>query len=308
MFDLDGTIIDHKTKKELPGREKFLDLLNKSKSNTNIFVVLITNQTSETSRQKIVKVFEYYKSINPNLEMFLASKYDIFRKPSIGNFLEIHKIAKTRLNQDWVEGFYVGDAAGRRGDFSDSDIIFARNINLYLEYIGYEHRVEFYTPEGYFGDQIPHPIPTRDIELPTQVSLPNIGMSNNIVIIGLPNSGKSMLKKQLCRLGYTNSRKGPYSNKMFYSGNNLKISQRSKIIANMNQTDITYIYCNTPYQVCMKREREKELRNYLLNKEYIQKKRLMEFIYKKLLKDMELPENYIEYIPNFERDIIFEMS
>ena len=42
-------------------------------------------------------------------------------------------------NVNYDESFYVGDAAGRKKDFSDSDLKFAENIGI-----------TFYTPEEYF--------------------------------------------------------------------------------------------------------------------------------------------------------------
>ena len=308
MFDLDGTIIEHKTKNQLPNRDKFIDLL---KNSQDVFIVFITNQTSESSRQKIIGVYDHYKTMNKSIEMFLASKHDIYRKPSIGNFIEIHEMAKKKLGRPWVEAFYVGDAAGRPGDFSDSDIMFAKNINLYLEHINYEHRLEFYTPESYFSDS---PTPenmasvlkqTKDRyqkTCPTPININPDDLKNNVVIIGLPNSGKSQLKEQLKKYGYGNR----YSSgkKKQYSGCNLKNHQRT----NFPTDDVTYIYCNLPYSICMKREREKELRKYLSGDCKAIRSNMMEFVYKKMDNTKELPEKYIEFVPTIEQTLIFEMS
>lgn len=59
-----------------------------------------------------------------------------FRKPSTGMLEEFH----SDIDQEDVILYYVGDAAGRRGDFSDSDMQFAKNGDL-----------EFYTPEELFS-------------------------------------------------------------------------------------------------------------------------------------------------------------
>ena len=59
-----------------------------------------------------------------------------FRKPNTGMLEEFHR----DIDQEDAILYYVGDAAGRRGDFSDSDMEFANNGDL-----------EFYTPEELFS-------------------------------------------------------------------------------------------------------------------------------------------------------------
>ena len=60
---------------------------------------------------------------------------DEYRKPETGMW---DFYTKNR-NVNYDESFYVGDAAGRKKDFSDSDLKFAENIGI-----------TFYTPEEYF--------------------------------------------------------------------------------------------------------------------------------------------------------------
>ncbi|ESW97430.1 hypothetical protein KL918_001043 [Ogataea parapolymorpha] len=66
--------------------------------------------------------------------------YTLFRKPNTGmfsQFLEDYQLTEEMLDRD--NSFFVGDAAGRPGDFSDSDLKFAENLKL-----------QFYSPEEYF--------------------------------------------------------------------------------------------------------------------------------------------------------------
>ncbi|CCE86812.1 Piso0_005325 [Millerozyma farinosa CBS 7064] len=63
------------------------------------------------------------------------------RKPSVGMWDELERvISEYGYTCDRKNSIFIGDAAGREGDFSDSDKEFARNIGI-----------TFYTPEEYFS-------------------------------------------------------------------------------------------------------------------------------------------------------------
>ncbi|GME85124.1 unnamed protein product [Ambrosiozyma monospora] len=67
-----------------------------------------------------------------------------FRKPGIGMFEQLKRDLSDGVGIDgglidMEKSFYVGDAAGRKSDFSDSDKKFAENVGL-----------KFYTPEEFF--------------------------------------------------------------------------------------------------------------------------------------------------------------
>lgn len=61
-----------------------------------------------------------------------------FRKPQIGMW-EAMKAELDGIDVEMGKSFYIGDAAGGKGDFSDSDKMFAENIGL-----------QFYTPNQFF--------------------------------------------------------------------------------------------------------------------------------------------------------------
>lgn len=123
----------------------------------------------------------------------------IYRKPWPRAFLEyIRTDATTRVN-------YIGDAAGRPGDFSDSDRGFAYNIHLALRDADSPATVRFFTPEEYFGGApmaprywlLPDPLPASpnvDRNLHTLVEL---AAARVIIMVGSPGSGKSTLAAML---------------------------------------------------------------------------------------------------------------
>lgn len=63
----------------------------------------------------------------------LVSLYDDFnRKPCVGmwEFLEEMLTTKHKINVDRSASLYVGDMAGRKGDYSASDLLFAMNLGI----------------------------------------------------------------------------------------------------------------------------------------------------------------------------------
>ncbi len=83
------------------------------------------------------------KEFNVKPLMLIASLYDDFnRKPFCGmwEFLEdmIHSKYNSKINR--TNSLYVGDMAGRKGDHSASDLLFAMNLN-----------VEFQVPEVFYN-------------------------------------------------------------------------------------------------------------------------------------------------------------
>lgn len=70
-----------------------------------------------------------------------------FRKPGSGLWTQMKTdLAKLHMDVDLEQSFYVGDAAGRTGDFADSDKGFAKNVGI-----------QFFTPEQFF-----HYNPTKE--------------------------------------------------------------------------------------------------------------------------------------------------
>lgn len=145
-FDLDGTIIKTKSGKIFPENENDWEfcknVIEKLKMISKTHqVVIFTNQYGLSLG--IVKLGNFAfklekisKQLDISLLWMISTKKDNYRKPNIGMWEMVKKIlpnAKKELS------FYVGDAAGRENDFSDSDKEFANNIGIL-----------FYLPEFFF--------------------------------------------------------------------------------------------------------------------------------------------------------------
>ena len=86
-------------------------------------------------------------------------------------------MGENEINKE--ESIFVGDALGRKSDFSDSDKVFAENIGI-----------KWYSPEDMFVNK------SENFELP------NISLSMNpeiIIMMGYPGSGKSTIAENICK-------------------------------------------------------------------------------------------------------------
>ncbi|KII89032.1 hypothetical protein PLICRDRAFT_593985 [Plicaturopsis crispa FD-325 SS-3] len=155
-FDLDGTVIKsrigvkgvkyhptefHWFKPNVPAKLKQLHIAGFS-------LVLISNQALKDARLKDWKSkIPLIAAALPDVpfRILAATAKDDFRKPSIGMWRELEReFTKDDVVIDKDASFFVGDAAGRRGDFSDSDLKWAQAAG-----------VPFFTPEDYFKEESP---------------------------------------------------------------------------------------------------------------------------------------------------------
>ena len=217
MFDLDCTLIKTKSGKKFPTdkndweplypnvKTKFDDLVK----NNNVLVGIISNQKGLKSQIQITDWIDKIKNISKIISIdwvFASITDDRYRKPMPGSWEFIKDKFK---NIDWVtldsknKIYYIGDAFGRPDDFSDTDIKYALNCGL-----------KFKTPEVFFKNDknsnsvngtIEYPKinylgEVEQIELFDKIS--RIINSNNkvlILMIGLPASGKSFMRKELIK-------------------------------------------------------------------------------------------------------------
>lgn len=199
MFDLDNTLITTKNEKKFPVDEndwkwKFSNVKNKILElvDQNYCIIILSNQAGIASGKQTVdkwskKLNQIVAELNIDIRVFCATGNNKYKKPSPVFFHEFipNDIV---LNLNYKKSFFCGDAAGRKGDFSDTDYKFALNCLL-----------NFKTPEYFFkGEKIQLGLP----------SYPNLTISNNtfnfvpkendmIIMVGYPASGKSTLSHDL---------------------------------------------------------------------------------------------------------------
>lgn len=161
----------------LPGRKEDLTAL----VNAGYTIIIVSNQSKYTDDFVVSRVNKFINLLNLPLYIFIARAHDQYRKPNTGLANLINQIFGANLLPITnAKAFFVGDAAGRPEDFSNSDILWAQALNL-----------KFYTPEQFFPQQLP-PIPSANIDKPTL-----------IVFVGMPGAGKSTFYQQYLQpLGY----------------------------------------------------------------------------------------------------------
>ncbi|KAL5514211.1 hypothetical protein ACEPAG_2299 [Sanghuangporus baumii] len=202
-FDLDGTVV-----KFLPSKGELewefwhtnMSCFLKEAHDSGHTVVLFSNQLYP--EKKLVKWREKIGSIARALHevpflMFTSTARDGYRKPMPGMWVALERLAnEAGVVIDKGKSFFVGDAAGRKGDFASTDRKFAENIG-----------VKFCTPEEYFLKQSAQPYQykgTHVSKLPTNKGpriiptsspiLPVNGKKPEMVLfVGFPASGKTTL-------------------------------------------------------------------------------------------------------------------
>lgn len=168
IFDFDGTLVKPKDGRRFPKdvddwqyiRPSVPDVLKKYGKTHH--VVIVTDQSKPwkiTQIQNVMKLLDL-----EHLTVVIGVKT---QKPKTDLFNK----ALPKFKPD--HAFYVGDAAGRPGDWSDKDKVFATNL-----------KVEFFTPEAMF------PL----AEKATEAIKPAI-KKEVVIMVGYPASGKSTIAK-----------------------------------------------------------------------------------------------------------------
>lgn len=141
MFDLDGTLVKTKSHLSFPRSEDDWEMnipIVKIPKN----IVIITNQCYKGERLKnmvkrVLNIINHLMVNGINVEYYISTEKDQYRKPNIG-VLEY-------IGDRICEGAtYIGDAAGRSTDHSNSDIEFAKNLKHNLSF-----PIHFQTPEKF---------------------------------------------------------------------------------------------------------------------------------------------------------------
>lgn len=177
-FDYDWTLVNPKGGKTFPTDVDDWEWLYPSVP-TNIkqyyddgyMIVIFTNQTKPWKCEQIRIVAE---SLGVPLFVVIAMEKSE-HKPNIVLFN--HLMGDHVINKE--ESFFIGDALGRKTDFSDSDKVFAENIGI-----------KWTSPDALFSDP------------KTVIKIPEIVLSDTpeiIILMGFPGSGKSTIARRICK-------------------------------------------------------------------------------------------------------------
>jgi bifunctional polynucleotide phosphatase/kinase len=177
-FDYDWTLVSPKGAKTFPTDIDDWEWLYptipekiKKYYEDGFMIVIFTNQSKAWKYEQIKMVAS---SLNIPIFIVVATyKCDYKPNPMLFNAL----IGDYKLNKD--KSFFVGDALGRKSDFSDSDKMFAQNIG-----------VPCYCPEQVFD------MKNEITEIPT---IPLSGEQQIVIMMGYPGSGKSTIAKNICK-------------------------------------------------------------------------------------------------------------
>lgn len=157
-FDLDGTITHTRTGKILPVDEHDycpIDQIVLDKLATITHCYIITNQKRMTPAdhrmQRLKNIYADLVAAGVSCTIIAATDDDKYRKPYPG-------IYQTMVHPGLQRMLFVGDAAGRSGDFADSDRAFAYNCSFINARLGMtQSLVSFQTPEIYFYNRARKP-------------------------------------------------------------------------------------------------------------------------------------------------------
>jgi bifunctional polynucleotide phosphatase/kinase len=217
-------------------------------------IVIFTNQSKDWKHEQIQLV-----TATLNIPVFIViakEKCDYKPNPALFNIF----IGSNKINKE--KSFFVGDALGRKSDFSDSDKVFSENIGI-----------PCYCPEQVFHAKL------EITEIPSVPLIPLVDDDKQIIIMmGYPGSGKSTIAKNICkneRFVYIEGDLHKTSSKMIKASLE-HISQQKSIVFDATHSSsakrkeyidlakkydykVVCIHVSTPLEVAYKRNK---LRNY----------------------------------------------
>jgi len=216
-FDLDDTLIKTKSGKKFPLDQydwewKYANVVEKLRDlSKDHRMYIITNQAGiSTGKQKENDIINKIKTVIQQLDIpitaFIATAKDYWRKPntSIVEHFILEKDPPDKI-------FYVGDAAGRPGDHSSTDVLFAFNMYSLMKFL-YPHlkpsqKTYFFNDVSYFTSQKSQPNNRKGFDpslyllsLPSkQLTYPTLDSNKKymILLIGPQGSGKSLISKTI---------------------------------------------------------------------------------------------------------------
>jgi len=254
-FDYDWTMVNPKEGKTFPldvddweWYHPSVPVTIKQYYDDDYMIVIFTNQTKKWKCDQLMTVA---KSLGiPMFVVIAMNKCD--HKPNISLFDKF--MGEHTIDKD--ESFFVGDALGRRVDFSDSDKVFAQNIG-----------VRWYSPETCFK--------LHNITFETPIIEP-ITEPEIIIMMGYPGSGKTTIASEICtNLKYVHIKGDDFktSSKMIkasmihikdksivFDATNSSVKKRKEYIDHARKYNykVRCIYLSTPLDISFKRNRLRE--------------------------------------------------
>ena len=177
-FDYDWTLVSPKDGKTFPSNVDDWEWLYptipekiKAYYEDEFMIVIFTNQSKDWKHEQIQLVAKILGV--PVFIVVATEKCDYKPNPILFNIL----MGNNKINKE--KSFFVGDALGRTGDFSDSDKVFAENIGI-----------PSYCPEQVFY------VKTEITEIPL---IPLTDEKQIVIMMGYPGSGKSTIAKNISK-------------------------------------------------------------------------------------------------------------
>lgn len=178
-FDYDHTLVCPKDGKTMPSNvEDWVWLYPnipdelKRYNDEGFSVVIFTNQSKPW---KVIQIQYVMQTLQIPVFIVVASDKCDYKPNPISYDVFVGSVKVTK-----EQSFFVGDALGRKGDWADSDKVFAQNIGL-----------KCYSPDEFFGAK----------QEPTTVDVPRLNLSDSkqvIIMVGYPGSGKSSVANHIC--------------------------------------------------------------------------------------------------------------
>lgn len=273
-FDIDWTLIRPKNNKYPRSVVDWKYLYDNVRDELRLLsdkhtIVGFSNQTLLNKPERRAMILERFKKFAEDLGvpivLYVSMDNTVFRKPNLGMI----DLFREQTSGFCDIKFYVGDAAGRDGDFSDSDLRFAINMD-----------VKFYTPEQYFlgnDDYTPKTIgyiPTipNGCEFNSEVLSTEL---HAVILVGYPGTGKTIFAKTILSDHYYVEYKarnkmmmpvnadGIFNQSVVIDGNHLSPIQRKRSLKFIpGGVPVYVIYFKMPYEEALHRN------NYYINRAF----------------------------------------
>lgn len=179
-FDYDWTLVSPKDGKTFPVNIDDWQLLYhtvpekvKKYHENGYMIVIFTNQSKSWKHEQIKLVAKTFEI--PIFIVIATEKSEYKPNTLLFNLL----VGNNEIDKE--NSFFVGDAIGRKSDFSDSDRVFAENIGI-----------PCYSPETVF-----------DMKNEIIGEIPSVSLSEDekqvVIMMGYPGSGKSTVARNICQ-------------------------------------------------------------------------------------------------------------